>query len=142
MNVTLNASDFLYSTHGGPLPEVSATIRDIGTSEALFFAFVLWWFAVCAHELGHWFYLLTKNKDAVMIVKRYGIGIALQTGTEADYAKLTKEEKITLYLSGIVAGFAPIVVGGLIHPIYFLIIPAYVVGTYRDMELIWQTIKE
>lgn len=136
--ILLNASDYIYYNGAsiGGQSQITATIRDIGTGEALYFAFIIWMAAVVFHEFGHWLYMLTKNPNAKMIITRAGRGLKLQTGEETDYNNLTTEEKNVLYLTGIATGFIPIFIAGIIHPLYWLVIPAYIVGTYRDMELI------
>lgn len=140
-NITLNASDYLYSTGSLGQSEITATIRDIGTVEALYFAFIIWVASVVFHEFGHWLYMLHKKPDAKMIITRAGRGLKLQTGEEADYLALTTDEKNSLYVVGIVTGFIPIFIAGMIHPLYWLVLPAYIVGTYRDFELIVRNLR-
>lgn len=141
--ILLNASDLgIYSRQGSELPQITATIRDLGTGEAMYFAFLIWAFAVVLHELAHWIYLMRFNKEAKITIVRKGIGIQLMTGEETDYEKLTKDEKITLYLCGIGAGLVPIILAGFIHPIYLLVLPAYITGCVPDFKLIISNIKE
>lgn len=137
MNITLNSSEYLTNRMGAELPTITATVRDVGTFEALYFAFAIWALSVVIHELGHWFYMLKHKPDSKIIISRAGVGIRLQTGVEDDYKTLTADQRIGLYLTGIIAGLIPILIAGAIHPIYYLILPAYIVGTYRDMQLIY-----
>jgi hypothetical protein len=132
--ILLNASDYFTNTQG----VITATIRDIGYFEGLYFAFLVWVAAVVTHELGHWIALLSHNPRAKMIVLSKGLGIQLQTGEQADYDLLAKHDKINIYLAGILGGFFPIILAGMIHPLYYLVIPAYVVGMTKDFKLIWR----
>ena len=141
MNITLNASEYVTTSYGQALPEITATIRDLGAGEAFFFSLLVLLASVVLHELGHWIALLKHNKGAKIYVKRVNYGLQLQTGTEADYMILEKNEKINLYLSGIVAGLIPIGIASLIHPIYALVLPGYIVGCVNDFKLIWYQLK-
>lgn len=141
MNISLNASDYIYSTTAGVLPDVSVYVRQLGVAEALFFAFCLFVTAVVFHELGHWFYMLKSNPKSQIHVLRVGKGIQLQTGTEEQYTAFTKDELITLYLSGVVTGLIPIFIAWLIHPIYLLVLPAYIVGSYSDLKKVFDLMR-
>lgn len=139
----LNASGLIYNRFGEEyVPSVVATVHDLGTYEALYFAFLIWVCAVVVHEFAHWLYLLSINPNAQILIKRKGIGIQLQTGTEEDYVNLTKEQRVSLYLAGILGGLVPIIMASWVHSLYLLVLPAYVVGTFRDMQLIYYVMKE
>lgn len=134
-SILLNASEY-FVEGSGVMPQVTATIRDLGTFEALFFAFLVFVAAVAVHELAHWFSILKHRPDAVIIVRRRGIGFILQTGVESDYEGLTSEQKTKIYAYGVLAGLVPIAIATAIHPIYILVLPGYAVGCYRDVQLI------
>lgn len=141
-NLTVNASEYFGLSNGQTLPQITATVKDLGTFEALYFSFLIFVACVVVHELAHWIVLLKHNPDAVITIKRRGIGLVLQTGVEEDYAKLTKENKLTLYFVGIFAGLLPIGLASVVHPLYWLVLPAYFVGTYRDWELVFIELRK
>jgi len=141
-NLTLNVSDYFMERTGQALPQITATVKDLGTFEALFFAFLVFVACVIVHEFAHWIVMLRYRPDTVIVIRRRGIGFILQTGFEEDYVGLSKDQKLTIYIAGVIAGFIPICLAGFIHPLYFLVFPAYVVGTYRDMQLIVRTVRE
>lgn len=143
MNTTLilNSSEYLTSRYGQQLPEIVATVRDLGSGEAMFFSFCLFVTAVVFHELGHWIAILTKNKNARITVIRKGYGIQLRTGCEQDYLEMDRESKALLYVLGIALGLIPIGIAMLIHPIYSLVIPAYIVGCMNDFKLLFMLVR-
>jgi len=141
MNLIINESDLVYLRQGGQMPEIVTTIHQLGIFEAFFFSFLVYIVAVVCHELGHWFIMLRYNPNAKIYIKRKGIGLQLQTGTEQDYVILEKQEKLALYTFGIIGGLFPIILAGFVHDLYLLVLPAYFVGTYRDFQLIYYLLK-
>jgi len=141
-NLTLNVSDYFVERTGQALPQITATVKDLGTFEALFFAFLVFVASVVIHEFAHWVVMLKYRPNAVILIKRRGIGFILQTGVEEDYFGLTKDQKLAIYVSGVGLGLLPILIAGMIHPLYYLVLPAYVVGTYKDMQLIFRELRK
>lgn len=136
-SLILNASDYFVTRTGQELPQLSATMRDLGTGEALYFAFLIWVCAVVVHELSHWIMMSRYRKGVKVIIQRVNFGITLQTGVESDYKGLTSDQKANIYLAGIIGGLIPIILAAYFHPLYLLVLPAYITGTYRDWQLLW-----
>lgn len=116
-------------------------IDQTGVFEALFFSLTVFALSVIVHELAHWLYLRKFNPNAKITVVAVRKGIQLRTGEESDYVNLSRDEKATLYFYGIVAGIFPIVIAGMIHPVYLLTLPGYVVGCYSDFAKLFDLMR-
>jgi len=82
------------------------------------------------HELGHLlYYKLVKNRN----VKIYYLDKNLEVGKSEDYDCLSEPEYKSMLLSGIGFGIIPIIVCGILNPIYFLIVFGYGFGCWHDI---------
>lgn len=87
------------------------------------------------HELGH-LIAWPKNKKRPSLITQYhgGLNITAQIGQPTDYVGLSKRQKSTVYMAGILLGLIPIITATLINKLYaFLIIP-YLTTCTKDIK--------
>ena len=130
----MNISDLLYVPSNCTYEITNYTL---GYGEALFFSLCILLVAAIFHEFGHYLYTKNFNKDA-KIELFVDKGIRIRTGP---IYKLNKERLRIMYFYGIFAGFIPIIIASTIHQFYILIIPAYIVGCFKDIQEIYRLRK-
>ena len=136
MNLSFNMSAFNESALSTGSCTIINTTHEIGTF-ALILGFIgLYILSAVVHEFGHWVILQTRSRTAKMMFGRDDNKIRFVTGTQENYYYLDKEFKGLIYWTGIIFGLIPIMIAGLYHIVFFLMLAPYLVNCYSDFEKI------
>lgn len=94
--------------------------------------------SMMAHEWGHIlalkYYLRQEN-----ITAKFGIvdnKPRIWTGANFQYEQLSPNEKVNVYLAGILAGLIPITFAYMVNPLFLLLLIPYGIGCTTDVKLI------
>lgn len=115
--------------------------QEISSSQFMLVGIATFILSIVVHELGHWFALRKYRPLANIMfgVKGGDNKIFLGTGNEFDYIKLTKEQKLVVYISGFISGLIPIVVFAITFGDWvYLILAPYIYGSLKDIKLIYK----
>jgi len=104
-----------------------------------------WLFAsILLHEIGHLvFFLRVKKRKVQLRLERHGfLNYRIYAGKKEDYADLTPTEYRNVNLSGILFGFAPILLASFFWGPFLLLIIPYLWGSRHDLKVILQELEE
>ena len=105
--------------------------------------------AVIVHEFGHWwFFKHYFNRDVSFYVnwlptKIPGVKIPeIIVGNDKDYKILSDKDKMSLYVTGIMFGFLPILMASAFVSVWYtFLIVLYVHGCSSDMNELFRLVK-
>lgn len=142
----MNISDLVTITTPNGVPvndcSVSVFVKSLGVFEAFFFMLLILFVASFVHEYVHLLVLRNKLKREVEgKIKLSKYGFWFEAGTEQDYVDLKTNDRIEVYIYGILAGLFVVLLASIIHSFYLLALAPYIVGCQHDLKLIWQQVK-
>lgn len=97
--------------------------------------------AIIFHELGHLFYFQFVLKKRVFFTLGVwpGEGLRMRVGGPADYKDLATNQRLGVYLSGILSGLLPfIVLYKIFWPAALALLVLYLAGCRKDITNIWR----
>jgi hypothetical protein len=97
--------------------------------------------SILCHELGHLFILRRYFKSASVTLETKESKFKLYAGTEEQFKQLSANQKILIYVAGILAGLLYILFSAIFYTPLILVTAPYLVGCWRDITYIWKNIK-
>lgn len=109
-----------------------------GVFDMMLFLIIIWLAAIISHEYTHKRVFKTLGRDVAI---KWFKG-CLQVGEEQDYTDLKNKELYKIYISGVLVGLIPIILGYLfIHPIMLMAAIPYIAWSWNDIEQAWKVRK-
>lgn len=109
-----------------------------GVFDMILFLVIIWLAAIISHEYAHKRVFKALGRDVA--IKWYKC--SLQVGDENDYKGLKNKELYKIYISGVLLGLVPIILGYLfINSIMLMAAIPYIAWSWHDLEQAWKVRK-
>lgn len=122
----------------------NVVINTMTPYQAVFYSLAIFFFSIVIHELGHIIALRSfkRYSEVRFGFQDNGWRPFIKTGFENDYEGLTPRQLQIVYAAGFWAGLVVIVLAGIAHQFFFLLLAPYILGSWGDIVKYIEQSKE